>query len=66
MLDRYLDDAVLMDYDEVRIAHGVGTGRLREAVRAHLEGHPEVLGWRQATQEEGGAGATIISLVRSV
>ena len=59
-LDKYLDDASLAGLREARIVHGIGTGRLREAVRRHLsEAYPH-LSWRQAEPREGGAGATVV------
>ncbi len=61
-LDRCLDQAVLAGYDEVRIVHGHGTGRLRAAVRKFLEGHPQVASHRSGDPSEGGQGATIAVL----
>ena len=61
-LDRFLDQAVLSGHDEVRIVHGHGTGRLRDAVRAHLDGHHAVARWRKGRDNEGGNGATVAAL----
>ncbi len=61
-LDKCLDQAVLAGYDEVRIVHGHGTGRLRAAVREFLEGHPQVASHRSGDPAEGGQGATIAVL----
>lgn len=61
-LDRYLDDALLAGYREVRIIHGFGTGRLKKAVREFLDQHPEVDGWRDGAPDEGGGGATVARL----
>ena len=36
-LDKYLDDAYLAHMPSVRIVHGKGTGKLREAVQRHLK-----------------------------
>ncbi|RMG47549.1 MAG: hypothetical protein D6718_03460 [Acidobacteria bacterium] len=63
-LDRYIDDACLAGLEEVRVVHGIGTGRLRAAVRARLEDNEEVASWREAEPHEGGAGATIVRLAR--
>jgi DNA mismatch repair protein MutS2 len=45
------------------IVHGVGSGALRQAIHAHLSQDASyVLGFRQATQEEGGPQVTVVSL----
>ncbi|MEJ2085166.1 MAG: Smr/MutS family protein [Acidobacteriota bacterium] len=61
-IDRYLDRALLSDRREVRIVHGFGSGRLRRAVRSHLEPHPAVESFRAGKQNEGGDGATVVLL----
>jgi len=61
-LDRFLDRACLAGHDEIFVAHGIGTGRLRRAVREMLDDHPEVASWREATPEEGGDGVTVVLL----
>lgn len=63
-LDGYLDQALLTEMPEVRVVHGHGSGRLREAVRDHLEGHPAVSKYRPGTPDEGGNGATVVELRR--
>lgn len=44
----------------VRIVHGKGDGRLRDALRRWLEDHPLVAGFRDST----GGGATLVALHR--
>lgn len=61
-LDEYLDQALLAGRGEVRVVHGHGTGRLREAVREHLRRHPAVASFRPGAPEEGGNGATVVEL----
>lgn len=61
-LDRYLDRALLASHREVRVIHGHGSGRLREAVRSHLRRHPAVSAQRPGTRDEGGNGATVVTL----
>ncbi|MDH3744549.1 MAG: Smr/MutS family protein, partial [Acidobacteriota bacterium] len=60
--DVYLDRALLSSSPDVRIVHGHGTGRLKKAVRRHLERHPAVAGWRPGGDREGGDGATVVTL----
>jgi DNA mismatch repair protein MutS2 len=61
-LDSYLDRALLAAHHEVRVVHGFGTGRLRQAVRHHLRPHPAVAGFRGGKANEGGDGATVVTL----
>jgi DNA mismatch repair protein MutS2 len=59
---KFLDDALLSDERRLRVVHGHGTGRLREALRAYFRGHPLVASVSPAPDNEGGGGATIIEL----
>jgi DNA mismatch repair protein MutS2 len=59
---RYLDDASLAGLEQVLIIHGLGTGALRDAVRAEAATHPMVKGFRAGERGEGGDGATIVRL----
>jgi DNA mismatch repair protein MutS2 len=61
-LDRYLDDAGLAGLSKVMIIHGLGTGALRDAVRAATANHPLVRSLRPGERGEGGDGATIVEL----
>ncbi len=61
-LERYLEQAYLAGLPWVRIVHGKGTGRLREAVRTYLREHPLVLRFRGGEPNEGGEGVTIVWL----
>jgi len=61
-LDGYLDQALLASRRQVRVVHGHGTGRLRQAVREHLRGHPAVVELRSGEPNEGGNGATVVTL----
>ena len=61
-LDLYLDRALLGSFDEVRVVHGHGTGRLKKAVRNYLAKHPAVASSRSGGQGEGGDGVTVARL----
>ncbi|MBI3158656.1 MAG: endonuclease MutS2 [Chloroflexi bacterium] len=63
-LDRYLDSAWLAGLPYVRIVHGKGTGKLREAVRRELKGHPHVERQESGGPAEGGDGVTVAHLRR--
>ncbi|MCB1007753.1 MAG: Smr/MutS family protein [Acidobacteria bacterium] len=62
VLDGWLDRALAGAAREVRVVHGHGTGRLRTAVRAHLQRHPAVASHRSGAPNEGGNGATVVTL----
>jgi DNA mismatch repair protein MutS2 len=61
-VDQFLDRAFLAGLPRVRIVHGMGMGILRKALRTQLERHPHVAQVAEATQSEGGAGATVVDL----
>jgi DNA mismatch repair protein MutS2 len=60
-LDAYLDRALLAAQSEVRVIHGHGSGRLRDAVRSHLRAHRGVAQVRAGAPNEGGNGATVVT-----
>ncbi|MCB2193248.1 MAG: Smr/MutS family protein [Deltaproteobacteria bacterium] len=59
LVDKALDQALLAGRSEIRVVHGMGTGRLRAAVREYLSGHPAVSSFRAGQRGEGGAGVTV-------
>lgn len=59
-LDKYLDDALVSHYHEVRIIHGSGTGALRSAVHDYLNKRKEIKSFRLGGLGEGGVGATVV------
>ena len=61
-VDKFLDEAYVAGADAVRIVHGHGKGALRKAVADLLTGHPHIEKFRQAPNDQGGAGATIAEL----
>jgi DNA mismatch repair protein MutS2 len=61
-VEKFLDASILTDAKRLRIVHGHGTGRLREAIRTRLKTHPLVATAAPAPDNEGGQGATIVEL----
>ncbi len=39
LLDQFMDNAIMLGYDELRVVHGKGDGILRTLVRNHLRGY---------------------------
>lgn len=62
MLDRYLDEAILAGWEEVRIVHGKGEGVLRRAVGEFLARDKRVTEKRLGHWNEGGDGVTLAKL----
>lgn len=64
-LDRYLDASYMAGLPFVRIIHGKGTGKLRQAVRDALQGHPHIRSFEPGGANEGGDGVTVVKLKTS-
>ena len=60
--DAFIDRAVLAGLEEVKIVHGVGTGKLRDGIREHLRKHKNVAEFRSGRYGEGEAGVTVVKL----
>ena len=61
-VDRFVDDAVMLGYPELRIVHGKGDGILRTLVRNHLRGYKQVGKMEDEHADRGGAGVTIVKM----
>jgi len=61
-VDKHIDDAILAELCSVRFIHGFGTLRLRDAIREHLRGRPEVAAFAAADPFSGGEGVTVVRL----
>jgi len=61
-VDKFLDNAALAQVDRVRIVHGFGMGVLRKAISKMLSANPHVSRFYEASQHEGGGGATVVEL----
>jgi len=58
----HIESAYLAGLPYIRIVHGKGTGRLRQAVRDALNKSEYVVSWKEAEDNEGGTGATIAKI----
>ncbi len=61
-VDRFLDDALMLGYPELRIIHGKGDGILRTLVRNHLRSYKQVGAMHDENADRGGAGVTIVTM----
>lgn len=61
-MERYLEQAYLSGLPWVRVIHGKGTGKLRQAVREALKGHSYVKSFEEGGHTEGGEGVTVVKL----
>ena len=57
-----VDEALMLDYNEVRILHGKGNGILRQQIRVYLQSLSAVSSFRDEAEEFGGAGITVVEL----
>jgi len=62
-LGYFLDKAFLARLPWARIIHGMGTGRLRKAVREVLKAHPQVDHFDPGKEGEGGDGVSVVSFL---
>ncbi len=60
--DNFIDKAVTDNLEEIKIIHGVGTGKLRAALSKHLARHKNVESFRSGRYGEGETGVTVIRL----
>ncbi len=61
-VEAFIDSAVLANLEEVRIVHGVGTGKLRTGVQEFLRKHKNVAEFRLGKYGEGETGVTIVKI----
>jgi DNA mismatch repair protein MutS2 len=62
IVDRTIDHALIRGLDTIEIIHGLGTGRLKEAIRKHLKVHSYVKQFGSDEQSRGGAGVTQVEI----
>ncbi len=61
-VEAFIDAAVVSNLEEVRIVHGVGTGKLRAGIQDFLRKHRNVAEYRYGTYGEGETGVTIVKI----
>lgn len=61
-VENFIDRAVTDNLEEIKVIHGVGTGKLRSAIHDRLKKHPNVESFRLGKYGEGETGVTFIKL----
>ena len=61
-VEAFIDAAVVSNLEEVRIVHGVGTGKLRAGIHEFLRTHKNVAEFRLGRYGEGETGVTIVKI----
>jgi DNA mismatch repair protein MutS2 len=61
-VEKYLDKALMMGFDQIRILHGKGDGILRKIIRESLKKYKEVKSLEDEHVDFGGDGITVVKL----
>jgi DNA mismatch repair protein MutS2 len=64
IIQKFVDDAILLDVPEIRILHGKGYGVLRQIIHEYLRSVKEIKSFGDEVLERGGAGITVIRFRR--
>jgi DNA mismatch repair protein MutS2 len=63
-IEKFLDDGFRAGVPRLRVVHGKGTGKMRNAVRQMLAKHPLVKGFEFAERRDGGEGVTVVEMAQ--
>lgn len=61
-VDNFIDRALTDNLEEIKVIHGVGTNKLKNAIAEHLKKHKNVESFRLGKYGEGETGVTFIKL----
>jgi len=62
LVEKWLDEALLLGLSPLRLIHGKGTGLLGRGLQEHLKAHAAVKSLRYGNADEGGSGVTVLEL----
>lgn len=62
LIRTWIDDAIMLDFNQLRILHGKGNGILKEMIRNYLKSEPAVKSFRDEHVQFGGAGITVVEI----
>ncbi len=60
--EKYIDDALLLGFDKLRILHGKGDGILKNLLWQLFRKHPHIANYESEKEEYGGSGVTVVHL----
>jgi DNA mismatch repair protein MutS2 len=61
-IQAFIDDAIMLDFSELRILHGKGNGILKEMIRNYLKSELAVKSFHDEHVQFGGAGITVVEI----
>jgi DNA mismatch repair protein MutS2 len=61
-LDEFINNALVLDFKELRVVHGKGDGILRQLVRNFLRQFPQIAAMKDEHADRGGAGVTVVTV----
>ena len=62
-VDQFIDQALLHGLEKIHIIHGIGSGRLRNAIGKYLQGHRGVKHFAPGDGMRGGGGITVVEFI---
>jgi DNA mismatch repair protein MutS2 len=62
LLDEFINNALVLDFKELRVVHGKGDGILRQLVRNFLRQYPQIGAMKDEHADRGGAGVTVVTV----
>lgn len=60
----FVDDAIMVGVDQIKILHGKGSGVLKEEIRRYLKSVWGISSFKDEDVERGGAGITVVDLTK--
>lgn len=64
LIEKYIDESIMLRVPEVSILHGKGNGVLRQIIRDYLRTVPEIRNFSDESLEMGGSGITVVRFKR--
>jgi DNA mismatch repair protein MutS2 len=62
LLDEFINNALVLDFKELRVVHGKGDGILRQLVRNFLRQFSQIGAMKDEHADRGGAGVTVVTV----